>query len=256
MNGPLKIACIPSSSPKAVGARDELAANYSFFAPEEADVIVALGGDGHLLHCLHETASSNIPIYGMNRGTVGFLLNAFDADDLEQRIAVAEEVVLHPLLLKATTRDGARVEAIAFNEVSLIRHGLQSANLRLVIDGDLRLGKLVCDGVLIATPAGSTAYNFSARGPILPLGANLLSLVPVSPFRPRRWTGALLPNTAVIQIENLDPDKRPLGVAADSREYTDVVMLTVRQVQDRGRRLLFDPGRSLRDRIFGEQFEI
>jgi NAD+ kinase len=217
-------------------------------------VIVALGGDGMLLHSIHEHRARAVPIYGMNRGTVGFLMNAYGAEDLEARIGAAKEETLVPLRMKALGVDGKEEEAIAFNEVSVIRYSGQSANLRILVDGRERIPKLICDGVLVSTPAGSTAYNLSAHGPIVPLGANLLAMTPVSPFRPRRWRGALLPEQSEIVIENLDPGKRPIGVSADSHEMRDVRSITIAEDRSCAVTVLFDPDHSLEERIFSEQF--
>ena len=223
---------------------------------ENCDVIVALGGDGFILHCLHKYMNTNKPIYGMNRGTVGFLLNEFNTSDLPSRVAAAEGEELHPLSMTATTADGKLHAALAFNEVSLIRSSRQSANLRIYVDDSIQLEKLIADGALIATSQGSTAYNLSVNGPVVPVGSDLMALTAISPFRPRRWRGALLPRSAVIRIENIDPEKRPILASADHTEVHNVVSLEVSQVAEHMVTLLFDPGHSLNERILREQFVV
>lgn len=250
----MKIACVASQSPRAQEGLSLLQARYMLVPLQEADVLVALGGDGFLLDTLHTYMDSGLPIYGMNRGTVGFLMNVYAENDLPQRIAAAQKDTLYPLRMKTRTASGEEEEALAFNEVSLIRYSSQSANIRLAINGRIRLDKLICDGVLVATPAGSTAYNFSAGGPVVPIGINALALTPVSPFRPRKWPGALVPNTAVIEFTNLDPEKRPLGAAADGYEVTNAAWVQVTEDRARPVTVLFDPGHSLEDRVFSEQF--
>ena len=221
---------------------------------EDADVIVALGGDGFMLETLHETLDLAKPIYGMNRGSVGFLMNDYAEDRLEERVGAAEQAVIHPLAMSAEDQQGRVRGALAINEVSLLRQTHQTAKLSLLIDGKPRLPELVCDGVLLATPAGSTAYNLSAHGPIIPLGARVLALTPISAFRPRRWRGALVPHTAEVTIEVLEPEKRPVSAVADSYEVRYVRRVTI--VEDRSIRLvmLFDAGRSLEERVLAEQF--
>jgi NAD+ kinase len=249
-----RIACVASGSPRGQAGLEVLKSRYNLVPLDEADVIVALGGDGFLLDVLHTHMGLNLPIYGMNRGTVGFLMNEFREEGLLARIEAAEEDVLYPLRMTARTADGQEHEAIAFNEVSIIRYSGQSANIKVDIDGRTRMEKLICDGILVATPAGSTAYNFSAGGPIIPIGAQVLALTPVSPFRPRRWHGALLPHKAEIEFTNLDPQKRPLGASADSFEVSNAVWIKVKEGRSKPVRVLFDPGHSLEDRIFNEQF--
>ena len=221
---------------------------------EDADVIVALGGDGFMLETLHETLDLAKPIYGMNRGSVGFLMNDYAEDRLEERVGAAEQAVIHPLAMSAEDQQGRVRGALAITEVSLLRQTHQTAKLSLLIDGKPRLPELVCDGVLLATPAGSTAYNLSAHGPIIPLGARVLALTPISAFRPRRWRGALVPHTAEVTIEVLEPEKRPVSAVADSYEVRYVRRVTI--VEDRSIRLvmLFDAGRSLEERVLAEQF--
>jgi NAD+ kinase len=251
-----RIAFVNSGSPRASGAMNELTERYGNAPIDACDVIVALGGDGFVLHCLHDYLDTGVPIYGMNRGTVGFLMNAYDADDLPAKIANAQAETLHPLTMSATSSDGEVTHALAFNEVSLLRSSRQSANLRILVDGKPHLDKLICDGVLVATPAGSTAYNLSVHGPVVPLGADLIALTSISAFRPRRWRGALLPSSTEITIENLDPKKRPISGSADHKEVTDIASLTVSQHPTQSVVMLFDQGHSLNERILREQFEI
>ena len=249
-----RLACIHSGSSRAKRGYDELSDAYPFSPVESSDVIVALGGDGLLLGCLHKYLSLGIPIYGMNRGTVGFLMNEYRVDGLLVRIEAAREENFRPLTVDVVTTDGSSHTALAFNEVALVRYSQQSANICIHVDGKVRMEKLIADGVLLSTPAGSTAYNLSAHGPIIPVGANILALTPISPFRPRRWRGALLPHTTCVTFENLDPEKRPLGVSADSTEFTDVVSATIREAPECTVKVLFDAGHSLEERIINEQF--
>ena len=227
---------------------------WPFVPFDEADVIVALGGDGFMLHTLHKHMDHPKPVYGMNRGTIGFLLNDYRPDLLVERIALAEPVIIRPLLMQATDTQGTMHTSRAINEVSVLRNSHQSANLEISIDGVVFLEKLACDGLLVSTPAGSTAYNLSAGGPVIPLGSNILALTPVSPFRPRRWRGALLPDSVEIRIQNLDPSKRPIGASGDSTEVEDVASVTVTQDPDTTLTLLFDKGESLHERVLREQF--
>jgi NAD+ kinase len=221
---------------------------------EEADVVVALGGDGFLIETLHATLERGLPVFGMNRGSVGFLLNEYRCDDLPGRLARAQRVILHPLAMTAHPPSGAPVRGLAINEVSLLRETRQTAKLSISVDGVVRLPELICDGALVATPAGSTAYNLSAHGPIVPLGANVLALTPISAFRPRRWRGALLPRTARIAFDVLEPAKRPVSAVADSVEVRDVVRVEVEEDTRRELVLLFDPDQDLDERILKEQF--
>jgi NAD+ kinase len=248
------IAFIASGSAEAVAAEKRLSERYGNVAPERADHIVALGGDGFMLQTMHRFMSTGRPIYGMNCGTVGFLMNEYADDGLPQRLRAAVPTTIHPL--EMTTRDvaGKVRQAHAFNEVSLIRQSYQAARLRILIDGKTRLEELICDGVLVATPTGSTAYNLSAHGPILPINAPLLALTPISPFRPRSFRGALLPNRAEVRIEVLDDEKRPVNAVADHTEIKSVVSVDIRQ--DRAKRsiILFDPDHSWDERILAEQF--
>lgn len=249
-----RIACVDSGSPKALAALDTIRRRHQVVPADQAEVVVALGGDGLILHSLHRFLELDVPLYGMNCGTVGFLTNELREDGLLERIDAAETATLSPLRMTAVTTGGTRHELLAFNEVSLIRYSAQSANLRVLIDGIERVPKLVCDGILLATPAGSTAYNFSAGGSVLPLQSDLMALTPISPFRPRRWGGAILTSSAVVEFVNLDPAKRPLGASADFQEVEGVVRVEVRVEPANRRRLLFDPGATLEERILGEQF--
>ncbi len=240
------------ASPAAQDELRALTAKHGQCAPSAADVIVALGGDGFMLQTLNE--AYGLPIYGMNCGTVGFLMNEYDEGDLPARLAQAEEAVIHPLAMRAVDRAGREHHALAINEVSLLRAGPQAAKLRISVDGRERLPELICDGALLATPAGSTAYNYSAHGPILPIGAEVLALTPMAAFRPRRWRGALLPNIAVVRFDVLEPEKRPVRADADSRPVNDVVMVEVRSDPSISHRILFDPGHGLEERLIVEQF--
>jgi len=249
-----RIAFVASSGPEAREALQRLVAIYGDHAPADADVIVALGGDGLMLQTLHQHMHSGKPIYGMHRGTVGFLMNDYAADDMRRRLAAARESVIHPLLMRATDIHGAVHIHHAINEVYLYRQTYQAARLRILIDERVRMPELVADGVLVATPAGSTAYNFSVQGPILPINAALLALTPISAFRPRRWRGALLPDTAFVVIEVLEEDKRPVAAVADHDEARDVRRVEVLSDKTISMRMLFDPGHSLEERILNEQF--
>ena len=220
----------------------------------QAGAIVCLGGDGFMLETLHSTMERPIPVYGMNCGSVGFLMNAFVEDDLPERLANAQAAVLHPLRMHAVTQSGAVEEAVALNDVFLFRQSRQAGKIRITVDGKVRLAELVCDGVLLATPAGSTAYNLSAHGPIVPLSANLLPLTPISAFRPRRWRGALLPSNVDVHFEVLEPNKRPVAAVADFTEVRDVVSVGVSEDRSVCITLLFDPALNLSERIIVEQF--
>jgi NAD+ kinase len=223
-------------------------------APEQADVIVALGGDGTMLEALHEYHELEKPFYGMNRGSVGFLLNPFTLETLEEKLSHAQSVSLHPLEMTTTNEDGSHHEAIAFNEVSLLRQRHNAAKIRIVVDDVERMEELVCDGIMVATPAGSTAYNLSAHGPIIPLSANVLALTPISAFRPRRWRGALLPHHASICFDILNPSKRPVSATADMTEVRNVIEVKINQSQTKKVTVLFDPDHNLEERILKEQF--
>ena len=255
---PQRIAILAAETESAQASRDRLVREYGTCTPETADAIVCLGGDGFMQETLHRLLDMGrrTPVYGMNCGSVGFMMNSFSERDLPERVAAAQEAELHPLRMVATTGDGAVVEALAFNEVALLRQLRQAAKIRIVVDGRVRLEELICDGVLVATPAGSTAYNLSAHGPIVPLSANLLPLTPISAFRPRRWRGALLPSTVEVVFEVLERAKRPVAAVADFTEVRDVA--TVRVREDRGitTTILFDPDQGLSERIIAEQFTV
>ena len=250
----MKLAVIASDTPDARDAAQRLRARYRFVGTQEADIIVALGGDGFMLQTLHAYMHQSKPIYGMNQGTVGFLMNEYGEDWLEERIGAAESFEIYPLLMRATNCDGEVIEHLAVNEVALLRETRQAAKIRIAIDGKVRLNEMVGDGILVSTPAGSTAYNLSAHGPIIPLGADLLALTPLSAFRPRRWRGALLPARYRVDLQILSPQKRPVSATADMHEVRDVRSVTVEQVMDPLLRLLFDPNHGLEERIFTEQF--
>ncbi|HZS65108.1 MAG TPA: NAD kinase [Xanthobacteraceae bacterium] len=249
-----RIAFIAGPSPDADAAHAALARRYGDADPATADVIVALGGDGLMLQSLHRFMKSGKPIYGMHRGTVGFLMNEFSLEYLKERLAAAEVAVIHPLLMQARKTAGGTQEFYAFNEVSLFRQTHQAAHLRILIDGKERLAELIADGVLVSTPAGSTAYNLSAQGPIIPIAAPLMALTPISPFRPRRWRGALLPDTATVTVEILEAEKRPVAAVADHDEVRSVQSVDVRMDHSISMHMLFDPGHSLDERILREQF--
>jgi NAD+ kinase len=249
-----RIAFVASDVPTAQSARAALVTRFGDVPETEADVIVALGGDGFMLHTLHRTQALDTPVYGMNRGTVGFLMNEYGESDLPDRLRAAEEEVINPLMMRAESTDGTMHEALAINEVSMLRAGPQAAKLRIHIDGRLRLDELVCDGALVSTPAGSTAYNYSAHGPILPIGADVLALTAVAAFRPRRWRGALLPKRACVRFEVIDADKRPVMADADSRWVESVLWVEITSRVDIRHRILFDPGHGLEERLLREQF--
>lgn len=249
-----RIAFRASQAPAAQEALATLTTRHGQTALQEAEVVVALGGDGFMLQTLHETEGLGLPVYGMNCGTVGFLMNAYDVDGLPERVLAAEETVINPLEMKATQADGSVVRALAINEVSLLRAGPQAAKLAIYVDGKLRLDELVCDGALLCTPAGSTAYNYSAHGPILPIGSDVLALTAVAAFRPRRWRGALLPKTAVVRLDVIDPVKRPVMADADSRSVENVISVEIRSEPTVRHRILFDPGHGLEERLIVEQF--
>ena len=249
-----KLCILASEAAVAQSARAELVERYGDVPAEDAEVIVALGGDGFMLQTLHATQHLPAPVYGMNRGTVGFLMNAWAPRGLTARLARAEEAVLSPLRMRAVTVAGTVHQALAINEVSPLRAGPQAARLRISVDGRIRMDELVCDGALLCTPAGSTAYNYSAHGPILPIGADVLALTAMAAFRPRRWRGALLPKTAVVRFEVLDPAKRPVMADADSRSVSRVAEVEVRSDPLVAHRLLFDPGHGLEERLIREQF--
>ena len=256
---PPRLGFVAAGTPGATAALARLKQRYGDWPADEADALVALGGDGFLLETLHRTLDQAnphpLPVYGMNLGSVGFLLNDYGEDDLAGRVAKAKAVTLHPLRMVAIRGNGERVEALAINEVSLLRETRQAAKLRILINDVERLPELICDGVLVATPAGSTAYNFSAHGPIVPLNAGILALTPISAFRPRRWRGALLPHTARIGFEALECGKRPVSAVADQVEVREVERVEVMEDRDIALTILFDPELTLEERILKEQFQ-
>ena len=253
------IGIIADKSDKAQKAIKKLIKKYGFVdlakkTKAKPDVIVALGGDGFMLHTLHDYIDLGTPIYGMNCGTVGFLMNDYEEDNLPDRIWSAKETSIHPLRMNTKTVDGKIVQALAINEVSILRETRQTAKIRVIVDEAVRMEQLVCDGILIATPAGSTAYNLSAGGSIIPIGAQVLAMTPISPFRPRRWKGALLPDSTAIKFEILEPKKRPVSAVADFTEIRDVASVEVTQDRSKKISLLFDPDHGLEERIIKEQF--
>ena len=249
-----RIAFLASDSPEARKAFNKLVKRHGNVEPEKAGVVVALGGDGHMLQTLHRLVSTGIPIYGMNRGSVGFLMNDFEGNHLVERLRAAELTTIHPLRMTATDAAGTTHKALAFKEVSLLRQRYQAAKFGIAVDGKIRMEELICDGVLIATPAGSTAYNLSAHGPILPINSPMLALTPISAFRPRAWRGAILPHQAMVTITVLEPVKRPVAAVADHVEVRDVREVVVAEDRKRSAKILFDPGHSLAERVLREQF--
>ena len=249
-----RIAVVSSDSPDAIAAAASLRARYGEVAPGRADVVVALGGDGLMLQALHDYMDSGKPIYGMNRGSVGFLMNEYRPEELVERMAAAKIETIHPLAMNVAAEDGRTSSARAINEVSMLRQSYQAAKLRITIDGQVRLEELICDGVLLATPAGSTAYNLSAHGPILPINAPLLALTPISPFRPRRWRGALLPDHVHVTLRVLEPEKRPVNAVADHIEFKSVLQVTAYEDKDSACLIMFDRDHSWDERILAEQF--
>jgi NAD+ kinase len=252
--GAPRIAFVASEAEPAQQALQELRKRYGAIPAEEASVVVPLGGDGFMLETLHRCVALGVPIFGMHRGSVGFLMNSYRVDDLPERIAAAQPVELHPLDMTATREDGTTGQAIAFNEVSLLRESRQAAKLRVSVDNIVRLDELMADGILLCTPVGSTAYNLSAHGPIIPLGAGILALTPISAFRPRRWRGALLRHEAKITIEALERDKRPVSAVADFTEVRDVASVEIHENRDIAMTLLFDADFSFEERVYKEQF--
>ncbi len=249
-----KLVFVSSDADDARAAAAALIARYGQNSMADADVVVALGGDGFLLQTLRDTMSTGKPVYGMNRGTIGFLMNEYSEDRLFERIRAAQPETIRPLEMETQTASGEKRKALAINEVSLWRQSYQTARIRISIDGKVRLEDLSCDGVMVATPAGSTAYNLSAYGTILPLDAPLLALTPVSPFRPRRWRGALVSHKVTVRFDVLEPEKRPVNAAADHVEVKSVISVTVRESKSKTATLLFDPGYSWKERILTEQF--
>jgi NAD+ kinase len=252
----MKLAFTSSPRPEAQQALKQLRALYGEIGEKDADVIVALGGDGHMLDTMHKRLEDKKPVYGMHRGTVGFLMNEYAAEGLAERIAQAERVRIRPLISEAQTLAGKIVTERAFNEVSLLRQTAQSARLRVLVNGAVRMEDLLCDGAMVATPAGSTAYNLSAHGPILPIQSKLLALTPISAFRPRRWRGAILPRSAVVCFEVLEPERRSVSASSDTLETRDVTRVEIRQDRESAVTLMFDPGHALDERILREQFNV
>ncbi|WP_208440621.1 NAD kinase [Bartonella raoultii] len=251
---PKRFHFISAETEEAVKATDKLISVYGNASLEEADVIIAIGGDGTMLQTVRDVMNTGKPIYGMNQGSVGFLMNEFHEKKLPSRIATAHKKEIHPLRMVAEAECQGTIEALAINEVSLFRQSYQAAKIRISIDNNVRMEQLICDGILVATPAGSTAYNLSAQGPILPLMAPLMALTPVSPFRPRRWHGALLPNTATVRFDMLEFDKRPVNAAADNVEVKSVHSVTISTATEVTASILFDSNHSWDERILSEQF--
>jgi NAD+ kinase len=249
-----RIAFVSSGTPEADRAAESLRTRYGNVPLEDAQVVVALGGDGLMLQTLHQVMDLHIPVYGMNFGSVGFLMNEYSADSLDQRIAAANATDIYPLAMTVHDAAGQIHEALALNEVSLFRASYQAVKVEILVDGHPRLDELVCDGVLLSTPAGSTAYNLSAHGPILPIDSSLLALTPISPFRPRRWRGAILNNRAEVTFRTREAEKRPVSAVADNIEFKNVLEVKVRENRDRKVTLLFDPGTGLDERVLSEQF--
>jgi len=250
----MKLGFFAGKKPRAQKALEELKSTYGATPPEEADAIVVLGGDGTMLRALHTFADYQAPLYGMNLGTLGFLLNKHEKDDLEGRIENAKRFTIHPLKMTAIDKDGNKHNELAFNEVSLLRETHNSAKIKVYVNDELRMNELVCDGVMVSTPVGSTAYNSSAGGPILPLQSNVIAMTPISPFRPRRWPGALLRNNAKIRFEITKSIERPVSATADSKEVRDVKEVTIKEAKKTAKTLLYDPESPLQERIFKEQF--
>lgn len=250
-----RLCILSSAKPEAIETAAKLRARFGDHGPANCDVIVAVGGDGFMLETLRAYMKAGKPVYGVNCGTVGFLMNPADLDNLPQRIDEAEKAVIHPLSMKATDAAGKAHFELAINEVSLFRQTRQSARIRILVNGKVRMDSLTCDGILLATPAGSTAYNLSAHGPILPISADLLALTPISAFRPRRWKGALLPHDALVRFEALEPDQRPVSAVADNREVRNAVLVEARENREISMTVLFDRGQSLDERILREQFD-
>jgi len=254
MSGFQNIAIVASEAPAAQAALEDLRGRYRTAAPEQADIVVALGGDGFMLETLHKYRARGVPVYGMHRGSVGFLMNGYSPNALDERLGQAQPVVIHPLEMSATDTAGKTHTAIAINEVSLVRQARQAAKLKISVDDTVRLEELMADGVLVATPVGSTAYNLSAHGPIIPLSADVLALTPISAFRPRRWRGALLPHQARVRFDVLERERRPVSAAADFTEIRDVASVSVREAHEISFTLLFDPEHNLEERVLKEQF--
>jgi len=251
-----RISFMASEATAAKRALKALAKRYGNAKTDAAEIVVALGGDGMMLEALHACAKSGLPVYGMNRGSVGFLMNNFREAELPDRLAQAEQTIIRPLRMTAKTPDGKKHERTAFNEVSLLRQRSQAAKLKITVDGKVRLDEMICDGLIVATPVGSTAYNLSAHGPILPIGSPLLALTPLSVFRPRRWRGAILPKYVKVRVEVLEHDKRPVAAVADHEEVRNVISVEITEDKKRGVKMMFDPGHSLEERVLTEQFKI
>lgn len=254
MTGNLKICFLADDTEKAQKALSVLEKRYGGVSYAKADMIVALGGDGFMLQTLHKCIGKDLPVYGMNRGTVGFLMNGYRQKDLMCRLENAQKILLHPLKMKAVTAKGKEKQALAINEVSLFRSAGQAASIRINVNGQEKLSELICDGILLSTPAGSTAYNLSAHGPILPLASNVLALTPISPFRPRNWRGAILPSHVSVEFDILQHEKRPVSAVADSAEIKNVVTVQIQEDRRTELILLFDPEYNLEDRVLNEQF--
>jgi NAD+ kinase len=248
------IAFVAAKTDEAQAALVDLRKRYQEVPIDQAHIIIALGGDGFMLRTLHRHLALDKPVFGMKLGTVGFLMNQFHADGLSERLARAQPTALKPLVMEAVGESGTTTSSLAFNEVSLLRQTKQVAHVRVSLNGAVKIEELMCDGVLVCTSAGSTAYNLSAHGPILPLGADVLAMTPISPFRPRRWRGAILRAGTEVKFEILDPYKRPVSATADSNEVRDVVEVTIRESREKTVTLLFDPEHNLEDRILNEQF--
>jgi len=253
-NPPPRIAIVAAETEAAQLALEELRDLYPCVPPERAEIIIPLGGDGFMLESLYRFLSKGVRIFGMHRGSVGFLMNPYRADGLFERLAAAQPVVLHPLEMNAVCEQGTKCRALAFNEVSLLRESRQAAKFQVSVDGVVRIDELMADGILVATPVGSTAYNLSAHGPIIPLGAGVLALTPISAFRPRRWRGALLPHQAKVTIDALETDKRPVSAVADFTEARDVVTVDIHENRHIAITLLFDREFNLEERVLKEQF--
>jgi len=251
-----RISFLSSEAPAAKRAHKALAKRYGQAKPDAADVIVALGGDGLMLEALHTCAKLGLPVYGMNRGSVGFLMNTFRVADLPERLAEADLTMIRPLRMIAKTPDGKRHERTAFNEVSFLRQRSQAAKLKISIDGKARLEEMICDGMIVATPVGSTAYNLSAHGPIIPIGSPLLALTPISVFRPRRWRGAILPRAVKVRVDVLEHEKRPVAAVADHEDVRNVLSVEITEDKRSGVKMMFDPDHSLEERVLTEQFKI
>jgi NAD+ kinase len=252
----MKLAFTASARPEAQEALRRLRHAYGEVGEADAETVIALGGDGHMLDTLRRRLKDKKPVYGMNRGTVGFLMNDYAEEGLVERLAASTSVKIRPLVARAETLDGGTITERAFNEVSLWRQSAQSARLRILVDGAERMAELLCDGAMVATPAGSTAYNFSAHGPILPIHARLLALTPISPFRPRRWRGALLPQAAQVRFEILEAERRRVSASADNLEIRDIAAIDIREDSSSALTLLFDQGHALDERVLREQFSV